>query len=109
VRVAELVPDEAERGGLGVGALKQRGSDRGLEHEEMRGLRFVPARDEPVDAVEAAVGRDYEACPARPRADRAVARRRRLSARTTVVPTAMTRPLHAWTALTRRAVSAGTW
>ena len=73
----------------------------------MRGVRPVRAGQKPVDDPHAALRHEHEVLPPRPRPP---FRRpgRPLSARATVVPTAITRPPPARVASTWRAVDAGT-
>src|SRR5690242_11683753 len=72
VEVAELVPEVAERARGRIRACEQLASRRRFEHEEVRGLRLVPAGQEPVDGAQAALGCDDEARDALGRCDGAV-------------------------------------
>src|SRR6266571_1702572 len=70
--VAELVPEVplADRGV--VGPLDQLRTGDRLQQQQVRGLRFVPAGDQPVHDLGRPVRPEDEVGPAAPRADRAV-------------------------------------
>src|SRR3954452_18381182 len=74
VAVAELVPEVPARERLAVAGGQQGGPGDGLGHEEVRRLGLMPAGDEPVDRVHAALGRDDQAGPALARGHGAVGR-----------------------------------
>ena len=109
VDVAELVPEvAARRGSPAYARLEQRAAGDGLEHAQVGGLRLVPAGEQAVDRVHAALGRDDERRSSRRGVHAPSASVTVSSARTTVVPTATTRRRRRGRRSTAAAVDAGT-
>ena len=93
---------------LVVAPVDERVSGRRAEQVEVRGLGLVQAGEEAVDCPEPARRRDDECVQPSPAETVPSGCATVSSARTTVVPTAITRPPQPWTAPTRRAVCSGT-